>query len=258
MLSVTPAKDLFDLSGVTALVTGASSGLGARFAEVLAAHGAKVVLAARRVDRLKALQEKIGEAQVVPLDVTERASMAPAFDAAEKAFGPVTLLVNNAGVVNEGKFIDTAPLEWERVRQTNVDAVWHLSQEFAKRLIAAKTEGTIINIASILGFRVTPGEAAYCVSKAAVAQMTNALALELARYKIRVNAIAPGYIMTEMTETFLNSLASAETKKRIPQRRVGDPSDLDGALLLLASKKASGFMTGSTIVVDGGHMQAFW
>lgn len=258
MAPVTSAKDLFDLTGEVALVTGASSGLGSRFAEVLAAHGAKVVLAARRVDRLKELQAKIGKAQVVPLDVTDHASIAPAFDAAEKAFGPVTLLVNNAGIASEGKFIDTTPEQWERVRQTNVDALWHLSQEFAKRAIAAKAEGAIINIASILGFRVTPGEAAYCVSKAAAVQLTNALALELARYKIRVNAIAPGYIMTEMTEAYLNSPASADTKKRIPQRRVGDPSDLDGTLLLLASKKASGFMTGSTIAVDGGHMQAFW
>lgn len=258
MTPVTPAQDLFDLTGEVALVTGASSGLGARFAEVLAAHGAKVVLAARRVDKLKTLQEKIGNAQVVPLDVTDHTSIAPAFDAAEKAFGAVTILVNNAGVAGDEKFIDTAPQEWERVRQTNVDAVWHMSQEFAKRVIAAKTEGTIINVASILGFRVTPGAAAYCVSKAAVVQMTHALALELARYKVRVNAIAPGYIVTEMTEAYLNSPASAETKKRIPQQRAGDPSDLDGALLLLASKKASGFMTGSTIAVDGGHMQAFW
>jgi 3-oxoacyl-[acyl-carrier protein] reductase len=258
MSLVTHARDLFDLTGEVAFVTGASSGLGSRFAEVLAAHGAKVVLAARRVDRLKELQAKIGKAQVVPLDVTDRSSMAPAFDAAEKAFGPVTILVNNAGVASEGKFIDTTPEQWERVRQTNVDALWHLSQEFARRAIAAKTEGTIINIASILGFRVTPGEAAYCVSKAAVVQMTNALALELARHKIRVNAIAPGYIVTEMTEAYLDSPASADTRKRIPQRRAGDPSDLDGTLLLLASKKASGFMTGSTIAVDGGHMQAFW
>jgi 3-oxoacyl-[acyl-carrier protein] reductase len=258
MASLALAKDLFDLAGEVAFVTGASSGLGSRFAEVLAAHGAKVVLAARRVDKLKALQERTGQAQVVPLDVTDQASIVPAFNAAEKAFGPVTILVNNAGIADDGKFIDMTPQEWERVRQTNVDAVWHLSQEFAKRLITAKVEGTIINIASVLGFRVTPGAAAYCVSKAAVVQMTNALALELARHKIRVNAIAPGYILTEMTEAFLTSPASTETRKRIPQRRVGDPSDLDGALLLLASKKASGFMTGSTIAVDGGHMQAFW
>ncbi len=258
MAPVIPAKDLFDLTGEVALVTGASSGLGARFAEVLGAHGAKVVLAARRVERLVALQERLPNAIAVPLDVMDPAQYPAAFDAAAAAFGPVTLLVNNAGVANDGKFLDTPPEEWMRVRQTNLDAPWLLSQEFARRVIAAKAGGAIINIASILGFRVTPGAAAYCVSKAAVVQMTQALALELARHRIRVNAIAPGYIMSEMTEAYLISDESAETRRHIPQRRVGDPSDLDGTLLLLASRQASGFMTGSTITVDGGHLTAFW
>lgn len=258
MAPVTLAHDLFDLTGEVALVTGASSGLGTRFAEVLAAHGARLVLAARRKERIAALAERIGRAHPLALDVTQPKSFPAAFAEAEGAFGPVTLLINNAGVTNDGKFLDTGVAEWERVRQTNVDAVWHLSQHFAKRLIAAGREGAIVNIASILSYRVTPGAAAYCVSKAAVTQMTNALALELARHRIRVNAIAPGYIVTEMTQDYLGSSASEETRKRIPQRRVGDPSDLDGALLLLASKRASGFMTGSTIVADGGHMTAFW
>jgi NAD(P)-dependent dehydrogenase (short-subunit alcohol dehydrogenase family) len=258
MSSVVPSESLFDLTGEVALVTGASSGLGVRFAEVLAAQGARVVLAARRVDRLKDLQSRLPNAVALPLDVMQTESIPGLFDKAEQAFGTVTILVNNAGVSNSGKFIDTPPDEWERVRQTNVDALWHLAQEFSRRVIAAKAEGSIINIASILGFRVTPGAAAYCVSKAAVVQMTNALALELARHRIRVNAIAPGYIVTEMTEDYLNSAGSEETRKRIPQRRVGSPSDLDGALMLLASKRASGFMTGSTITVDGGHMAAFW
>jgi NAD(P)-dependent dehydrogenase (short-subunit alcohol dehydrogenase family) len=258
MSSITPAQSLFDLTGEVALVTGASSGLGVRFAEVLAAQGAKVILAARRVERLRELQERLPKSIALPLDVMRTESIPSLFDAAEEAFGPVTILVNNAGVSNSGKFLDTPPDEWERVRQTNVDALWHLAQEFARRVIAAKLEGSIINIASILGFRVTPGAAAYCVSKAAVLQMTNALALELARHRIRVNAIAPGYIVTEMTEDYLNSAASEESRKRIPQRRVGSPSDLDGALMLLASKRASDFMTGSTITVDGGHMTAFW
>ena len=258
MAPLTLARDLFDLDGEVALVTGASSGLGARFAEVLAAHGAKVVLAARRKDRITALAEKLGKAHALALDVTRPETFPAAFDEAEAKFGPVTLLVNNAGVADDGKFLDTDAARWERVRQTNVDAVWHLSQLFAKRLIAAGKEGAIINIASILGYRVTPGAAAYCVSKAAVLQMTNALALELARHKIRVNAIAPGYIVTEMTKDYLGSGASEETRKHIPMRRTGDPSDLDGALLLLAAKRASAFMTGSTIVADGGHMTAFW
>lgn len=257
MAPVTPARDLFDLTGEVALVTGASSGLGARFAEVLAGHGAKVVLAARRKDRIAALAEKLGRAHALALDVTRPETFPAAFDEAEAKFGPVTLLINNAGVADDGRFLDIGAAEWQRVRQTNVDAVWHLSQAFAKRLIAAGREGAIVNIASILSYRVTPGAAAYCVSKAAVLQMTNVLALELARHRIRVNAIAPGYIPTEMTKDFLGSAASEETRKHIPMRRVGDPSDLDGALLLLAAKRASGFMTGSTIVADGGHLTAF-
>ncbi len=258
MSPVPSVQSLFDLTGEVALVTGASSGLGERFAEVLAAQGAKVVLAARRVDRLEALASRLPQSIAIELDVTRPDSFAAAFDAAEKAFGTVTLLVNNAGIADGGKFLDTSAEEWERVRQTNVDALWHLSREFARRVIAAKAEAAIINLASVLSYRVTPGSAAYCISKAAVLQMTNALALELARHRIRVNAIAPGYIMTEMTEDYLGSSQSDETKKRIPQRRAGEPSDLDGTLLLLASKRASGFMTGTTIPVDGGHLTAFW
>lgn len=258
MADVVAARDLFDLTGEVVLLTGASSGLGARFATVLAAHGAQVIAAARRVDRLKELAGSSTGIVAIGLDVTRPDTFAAAFEAAEKAFGTVTILVNNAGVANEHRFLDTPPGEWERVRQTNVDSLWHLSQVFAQRVIAAGAQGSIINIASVLSYRVTPGAAAYCVSKAAVVQMTNALALELARHRIRVNAIAPGYIMTEMTEAYLTSPASEETRKRIPQRRVGQPADLDGALLLLASRRASGFMTGTTIPVDGGHLTAFW
>jgi 3-oxoacyl-[acyl-carrier protein] reductase len=252
------AAQLFDLTGEVALVTGASSGLGTRFTEVLASHGAKVLLAARRTDRLEALCEKIGEAaEVTALDVTDRNQIGAAFDRAEALFGTVTILINNAGVVAAKRFLDHTPEDWERVRATNLDAVWFMAQEAARRMIAAKRAGTIINISSILGYRVTAGNSAYCVTKAAVAQMTQALALELARHNIRVNAIAPGYIATEMTEAYLASAASEPTRRAIPLRRVGEPNDLDGALLLLASSKASGFMTGSTIVADGGHMCAF-
>ncbi|CAN5474187.1 SDR family oxidoreductase [soil metagenome] len=252
------ASQLFDLTGEVALVTGASSGLGARFAEVLAANGAKVVLAARRRDRLEALAGKIGPNAIpVELDVSKPGGIAGAFTAAEKAFGPVTILLNNAGVSGHGPFTGITAEEWAQTRTVNLDAVWFMAQEGARRMIAAGAEGTIINISSILGLRVTPNSAAYCVTKAAVAQMTAAMALDLARHKIRVNAIAPGYITTELTEDFLNSERSAATRKAIPQRRTGDASDLDGPLLLLASKKASGFMTGSTIVADGGHMWSF-
>jgi 3-oxoacyl-[acyl-carrier protein] reductase len=257
MAAIISAAELFDLSGEVALVTGASSGLGLRFAEVLAAHGAKVIAAARRKDRLDQLSERLKNCRAVALDVTETGRIPAAFEEAESAFGPVSLLINNAGVAIGGKFLEVDAARWEKVRQTNVDAVWHLSQEFARRAAAAEREGAIINVASILGFRVSPGDSAYVISKAAVVQMTRAMALELARYRIRVNAIAPGYIMSEMTERYLTSERSAQTRRNIPMQRVGDPSDLDGVLLLLASKRASAFMTGSTVVVDGGHLTAF-
>ncbi len=256
MTPVTRAAQLFDLSGEVAFVTGASSGLGARFAEVLAGHGAKVILAARRVERIKALAARLGNAKALALDVTRPDDFPAAFDVAERAFGTVSLLVNNAGVALGGRFVETSAEEWQRVRQTNVDAIWHLSQLFARRLIAAKSPGSIINIASIAGFRVSGTSVAYSVSKAAVVQLTNALALELARHSIRVNAIAPGYISSEMTDNYLASEAGQAAIKRVPQRRAGEPCDLDGTLLLLASRRASGFMTGSTVVVDGGDMQS--
>jgi NAD(P)-dependent dehydrogenase (short-subunit alcohol dehydrogenase family) len=257
MSPVIPAQQLFDLSGEVALVTGASSGLGQRFAEVLAAHGARVVIAARRRDRLDALAERLGNCRAITLDVTKRDSFASAFAAAEEAFGTVTLLVNNAGSADSTKFLETSSARWDKVWATNVDSIWHLSRLFAERLIAAGKEGAIINIASILGFRVTVGESAYTVSKAAVVQMTRMMALELARHRIRVNAIAPGYIVSEMTRSYLASEASAPTRNNIPQRRVGEPADLDGTLLLLAAKRASSFMTGATIAVDGGHLTSF-
>jgi len=257
MTDIVPASRLFDLSGEVAFITGASSGLGAHFAEVLAAHGAKVVLAARRLDRISALAARIGSSMAIAFDVTNRAGYAAAFDQAEAALGPVTLLINNAGVSGQPRFLDTPPEDFAFVQGTNVEAVWHLSQFFAKRLVAAKRPGAIINLASIASFRVGGTSASYAVSKAAVEQMTKAHAFELARHGIRVNAIAPGYIWSEMTEAHLNSEAGKAMLKRVPQRRAGDPSDLDGTLLLLASPRASGFMTGATIVVDGGHLTSF-
>jgi 3-oxoacyl-[acyl-carrier protein] reductase len=252
------AHELFDLAGEVAFVTGASSGLGARFAETLAAHGAKVVLAARRTDRLDALAARIGkDAMAVALDVADRSMIPKAFDAAEAQFGPVTLLVNNAGISNDDRFLDTTDEQWDTTMATNLDGVWFMAREAARRMAKAGNGGTIINIASILGFRVSKASAPYCVSKAAVVQMTAALALDLAKFKIRVNAIAPGYIMSEMTEAFLASPESEASRKAIPMRMTGEPSDLDGALLLLASRKAGRFMTGATIAVDGGHLTAF-
>lgn len=251
-------NELFDLTGEVALVTGASSGLGAHFAKVLAANGAKVVLCARRRDRLDALVDKIGieggEALAVRLDVSSREAIVPAFEQAEKAFGAVSIVVNNAGISGQKGALEMNEEDWRSVISVNLDAVWYVAQEGARRMAAAKRRGTIINIASLLGIRAAPTLVAYAAAKAGVIHMTNTLAAELARHNIRVNAIAPGYIVTEMNEAFFSSPQGEAFVKGIPQRRVGKPSDLDGTLLLLASERASGFMTGSTIVVDGGHM----
>lgn len=256
MAQVTPAQRLFDLSGEVALVTGASSGLGRRFAEVLAAHGAKVVAAARRTGRLAELAGQSSAIAPLGLDVTATHRLPAALEEAEGHFGPLTLLVNNAGIASGRRILETAEDEWAAVRNTNVDAVWHLSRAFAARLVARKSPGAIINIASLVAGKVGVSSAAYAVSKAAVLHMTKAQALEWARHAIRVNAICPGFIASEMTDDYLASPAGQEMVNRIPQRRAGDPSDLDGALLLLASSRASGFMTGASLLVDGGHALA--
>lgn len=256
MAQITPAQRLFDLSGEVALVTGASSGLGRRFAEVLAAHGAKVVAAARRTDRLAELAAVSDGIAPLALDVTAADRIEPALEEAERAFGPLTLLVNNAGIASGRRIADTPEEEWSAVQKTNVDSVWHLSRAFARRLIARKQPGAIINIASLVAEKVGVSSAAYAVSKAAVLHMTKAQALEWARHAIRVNALSPGYIHSEMTDDYLASPGGQELIRRIPQRRAGEPSDLDGALLLLASPRASGFMTGASLLVDGGHALA--
>lgn len=256
MADVMPAQTLFDLTGEVALVTGASSGLGHRFARVLAAHGARVVAAARRTGRLAALSAENPNIFPLPLDVTDAARIPPALDEAERAFGPLTLLVNNAGIASGQRMIDTPDAEWEAIQKTNVDAVFRLSRAFAQRVIARKGRGAIINIASLVAGRVGMSSAAYAVSKAAVLHLTRAQAIEWARHGIRANAICPGFIHSEMTDGYLASPPGIEMVNRIPQRRAGEPSDLDGTLLLLASARASGFMTGAAINVDGGHALA--
>ncbi len=213
------AAQLFDLTGRVALVTGASSGLGARFAAVLAENGAAVALVARRADRLTALRDKItvsgGKAVAIEADVLDRAAMVRAFDEAEKAFGTVTILVNNAGVAHSGRAIELPEAEWRRVLSTNLDAVFYWAQEGARRMLAAGKRGAIVNIASVLGFGVSKGVIAYTTAKAGVVQVTKALGLELAFKGVRV----------------------------------------DGALLLLVSDAGS-YIAGATIVVDGGQMVA--
>lgn len=248
--------DRFSLAGHHALITGASSGLGRHFAGVLAAAGAAVTVAARRqsalADTVSQLGGAGGKSQAVPLDVTDASSVTAAFAAAEAGFGPVTVVINNAGITSTGAALDMGEADWSSVIDTNLRGSWLVAQQ-AARGMAAHGGGSIVNIASILGLRVTGGVAPYAVSKAGVVQMTKALALEWARHRIRVNALAPGYIETELNDAFFASDAGKALIRRIPQRRLGELRELDGPLLLLASDAGS-FMTGSVVTVDGGHL----
>lgn len=250
------AQDRFSLAGKTALITGASSGFGWHFAQVLAGAGAKVALAARRLDRLHALERKIrssgGEAASVLLDVTDTAIVKAAFDAAETTLGPVTILVNNAGIPSGTSFAKTSDEDWRSVLEVNLDGVFRTGREAARRMIARGSGGSIINIASILGLGAIRTLSSYSASKAAVISLTKSMALELARDRIRVNALAPGYFSTEFNDEFLASEAGQRLLSRVPMRRAGRLEELDGPLLLLASDAGS-FMTGSIVTVDGGH-----
>ncbi len=249
----------FSLKGRVALVTGASGGLGRQFALTLSGAGASVVLTARRKPKLEQLSQEIESngAKAVPvvMDVTNADSIRDGFVAAERAFGTVTILVNNSGIASATPALEIDEADWNRTMDTNLKGAWLVAQEAARQMVTAETHGSIINIASILAFRVAKDLAPYAASKAALLQLTRSLSLEWARHKIRVNAIAPGYIITDMNREFFQRAESADVIKRIPQHRVGTPEDLDGALLLLASD-ASSYMTGSTIVVDGGHLQS--
>jgi 3-oxoacyl-[acyl-carrier protein] reductase len=253
------AAQIFDLTGKIALVTGASSGLGVRFAEVLAQNGASVALAARRADRVASVKARIeasgGRALAIEADVRDRTAMLRAFDAAEKAFGTVTILVNNAGVTDTGRAVELAEEEWRRVMSTNLDAVFYWAQEAARRMLVAGKGGAIVNIASVLGFGVAKGLIAYATAEAGVIQLTKALALELAFKGIRVNAIAPGWIVTDLNRDYLSGEQGVAIKREIPMGRFGEERDLDGPLLLLVSD-AGRYMTGATIVADGGKLVA--
>lgn len=247
----------FSLAGKTVLVTGASSGLGAHFAAVAHQAGANVVVAARRVDRLQQLLASLqqgGETLAVALDVTRRDSVEQAFDLAEERFGTIDVVINNAGIGDPGRFTELSEDDWQRMLSTNLDGVFRVAQCASQRLIKAGRGGSIINIASILGLRVGQGLSHYCTAKAGVVQLTKAMALELARHRIRVNAIAPGYFKTEMNNDYFDSEAGqGYIRDRVPMRRLGQLDELNGPLLLLASE-AGAFMTGSILAVDGGHL----
>ena len=244
-----------DLSGKVALVTGASSGLGARFAKVLAEAGATVALAARRTERLKELRAEIdaegGEAHVYRLDVTDLASVRACIAQVENDLKKIDILVNNSGVSATGRIVDMTEEDYDFVMNTNAKGAFFVAQQTAKVMIAKKTPGRIINIASVAGMKVLSQLSVYCMSKAAAVHMTRAMALEWGRYGINVNAICPGYIETEINSAHFRSEAGQKLVGMLPRRRLGTPQDLDALLVLLASD-ASGFVNGAAITADDG------
>lgn len=252
---MTAPEGLFSLAGRVALVTGASGGLGGHFAKVLHGAGASVALAARRLDVAEAAAASLGgRAMAVALDVTEPSSIARAFDEVAAGFGaPPDLLVNNAGIAVTRPLLDQTPEDWDAVMDVDLRGAFLVAQEAARRLVAAGRPGAIVNIASVLGERVIPGIAGYSAAKAGLIHLTRQMAVELARHRIRVNALAPGYVATDINADFFASEAGQAMIRRIPQRRLGRLEDLTGPLLLLASDAAGAHMTGAVLVVDGGH-----
>ncbi len=253
-----------NFNGKVALVTGASSGLGARFAKILAEAGAQVVLAARRVERLKELRAEIesngGAAHLVAMDVTDYASIKSAIAHAETEAGPIDILINNSGVSSTQRLVDVTPEDYRQVMDTNLQGAFFVAQEAAKRMILrAKGDPTrqhrIINIASVAGLRVLSQIGVYCMSKAGVVQMTKAMALEWGRHGINVNAICPGYIETEINREYFQSEGGQKLIDMLPRKRIGHPEDLDGLLLLLSADE-SRFINGAIITADDG-MAAF-
>jgi NAD(P)-dependent dehydrogenase (short-subunit alcohol dehydrogenase family) len=245
------------LEGRTALVTGANGGLGSHFAQTLAKAGAKVAVAARRVDSLRGVRDAItaagGRAAPIALDVTDPASVARAFEEAAATLGPITVVVNNAGIAITKPLLEHTEEDWQQVIEVNLNGAWRVAQTAARHMVKNEQGGSIVNIASILGLRVSAQVPSYAASKAAVIHLTKAMALELARYRIRVNALAPGYVETGINKEFFESEAGQVMIKRVPQRRIGHPEELDGALLLLASDAGS-YTTGAVLAVDGGHL----
>lgn len=246
------STDIFRLDGKCVLVTGASSGLGAHFAQTLAAAGADLVLAARRTDKLaetaSAVRELGREATTVAMDVGD-------YESVESAFLKIPefdVLINNAGVNHAGQTHELSKPDWDAVINTNLNGVWHVTRFALNRWLNAEKPGNIINVASILGLRVSNQLPAYSASKAAVVQLTQSVALDYARYGIRCNAICPGYFETDMNREFMQSEGGQRLLKRVPFRRMGDQPELDGPLLLLASD-ASSYMSGVAMPVDGAH-----
>ncbi len=251
------ANASFRIDGRTALVTGASSGLGRHFAGVLARSGARVVIAARRAERLEALKQDLLKeglsARASSLDVTQPLQVQEFFNELETSDWLPDIVVNCAGIAASRPLLSQTLADWDTVMDTNLKGAWLISQEAVRRLVNRQQGGAIINIGSIIGERVAGGVVSYCASKAGLHHLTRAMALEVAKLGIRVNALAPGYISTELNAEFLSSPAGERLKSRIPQQRFGQPEDLDGPLLLLASD-AGRFITGAVLAVDGGHL----
>ncbi len=249
--------DRFRLDGKTALITGAGSGLGRQFAGTLASAGATVVLAARRTEKLEETREQVvaagGVAQCIPLDVCDSAGVKQAFADLEAAGQHVDILVNNAGISRTGFLAELSEADWDAVVDTNLKGVFLVAQAAARGMLARGSGGSIINIASILGYRVSQTLGSYIAAKSGVVNLTKTMALEWARYGIRVNSISPGYFETEINEGFLRSEPGQAMLRQVPMRRSGDLRELDGPLLLLASEAGS-YMTGSNLTADGGHL----
>lgn len=248
---------IFSLEGKVALVTGAGTGLGRQFAQSLATAGASLVLAARRQEKLEKtaalIRDDGGEAMCVSLDVSDANSVKRCFGQIVEAVGAPDILVNNAGIARQGFLTELSEEDWDAVLDTNLKGVFLVAQAAARAMIAAGKPGSIINIASILGIRISKSLAAYAAAKSGVVQLTKTMALEWADFGIRVNAIAPGYFITEINQDAFEQGAEERVRKRVPMKRVGNLPELEGPILLLASDAGS-YMTGSIVAVDGGHL----
>lgn len=245
-----------DLKGSVAFITGASGGLGAHFARLLARHGAAVAISARRVDKTEALAQEIrdagGRAIALALDVADAAAIGPALDAAAAELGPISILINNAGVGGEGLALDLSIEDFDATFAVNVRGTFFAAREAAKRMLAAGIEGRIVNIGSIASHTVLPGLSAYCGSKASVAMLTRSMAREWARRGIAVNALCPGYIETAINDAWWPTEGGQKQLKGFPRRRLMDATDLDAAFMMLAGPAARA-ITGSVITVDDGQ-----